>query len=48
MSEVCYFMPVIPALGKLRQEDQEFQASLGHSETPFQTNKHKNPKQNKK
>jgi hypothetical protein len=24
-----WFMPIIPAVGRLRQEDHEFQASLG-------------------
>jgi hypothetical protein len=27
---VWWYVPVIPALGKLRQEEPEFQASLGY------------------
>jgi hypothetical protein len=26
---MCWYTPAIPALGKLRQEDLEFKASLG-------------------
>jgi hypothetical protein len=29
MSQKWWFTPVIPALGKIKQEDQEFEASLG-------------------
>jgi hypothetical protein len=28
-------MPIIPALGRWRQEDCEFKASLGHIVTPY-------------
>jgi hypothetical protein len=29
-SQICWCMPVIPALGRQRQEDLEFKASLGY------------------
>jgi hypothetical protein len=41
-SQVCWHTPAIPALGKQRQEDHKFQATLGY-ERPFLTEE-KNPK----
>jgi hypothetical protein len=29
-SQACWHMPVIPTLGRLRQEDHKFKASLGY------------------
>jgi hypothetical protein len=43
-------MPVIPALGRLRQEDHEFKASLVYKPRPClkkQTNKQKQPRKQK-
>jgi hypothetical protein len=37
-------MSVIPALGRLRQEDQEFQASMGYRETLRKKKKEKKKK----
>jgi hypothetical protein len=34
--------PIIPALGRLRQEDMEFKASLSHGKTPSHKAKNKN------
>jgi hypothetical protein len=31
----CWNMPIIPALGRLRQKDLEFQANLGYVERQF-------------
>jgi hypothetical protein len=39
-------MSVIPALGRLRQEDQEFQASMGYRETLRKKKKRKKEKEN--
>jgi hypothetical protein len=35
-------MPVIPAVGRLKQENCEFEASLGYVVRPYLKNKHKN------
>jgi hypothetical protein len=40
-------MPVIPALGRLRQEDQKFQASLGYTARLSQKLKQNTNKQTK-
>jgi hypothetical protein len=40
-----WFTPVIPALKRLRQEDHEFEASLGYIGDRYPVSK---PKQNKK
>jgi hypothetical protein len=34
-SEYIEFMPLIPVLRRLRQEDHEFKVSLGHTERPY-------------
>jgi hypothetical protein len=34
-------IPVIPALGRWRQDDLEFEASPGHIERPYLTQKRK-------
>jgi hypothetical protein len=41
-------VPVIPAFGKLRQEDPEFQASLGHIARSYLKYTHKQQQQNNK
>jgi hypothetical protein len=38
LSWVCCFSPVIPALRRLRQEEHEFKASLGHIQRPYLKN----------
>jgi hypothetical protein len=30
-SQMCWYVPVIPALGSLKQEDFEFDVSLGYT-----------------
>jgi hypothetical protein len=35
-SQVCWYMPVILGLGRLRQEDHEFKASLDFIARPCQ------------
>jgi hypothetical protein len=43
MSQVWGFIAIIPALGKLRQEEHEFQARRGYMEILFQNKiKHQN------
>lgn len=37
-------MPVIPALGRLRQNEHEFEASLEQNETLYQKNQNKDRK----
>jgi hypothetical protein len=39
LSETRWSIPVIPALGRLRQESLKAKDSLGYIVTPFQTNK---------
>jgi hypothetical protein len=38
-NQVWWYIPVIAALGRLEQEDLEFEANLGYSETLTQKNK---------
>jgi hypothetical protein len=40
--QVWWSMPVIAALGRLRKEDCEFEASLGYMQTIFQSFPNKN------
>jgi hypothetical protein len=40
-SQVWWHIPVIPALGKLRQKDQEFEASLGYTMSSSQLELHR-------
>jgi hypothetical protein len=34
LSERWWFMPIIPALGRLRKEDRKFEVSLGYLARP--------------
>jgi hypothetical protein len=44
LSWVWYYSPVIPALERLRQEDSEFEASLGYmAKSCLKKQNHKNP-----
>jgi hypothetical protein len=44
-SQVCWYTPVIPGLGWLRQEDQEFEANMDlQNETLSQKQKQTNKK----
>jgi hypothetical protein len=36
-----WYMPAIPALRRLRQEDHKFSDSLGYTKDPVSTNKQK-------
>jgi hypothetical protein len=46
-SQVCWCLPVIPALRRLRQEDHEFLASLGYIARLCLKNKNKKKKERK-